>query len=41
MFINSGDDPKLYKCRTGIQNYLYKLERSGRSGYGNKHEAQD
>lgn len=40
VFINSADNPKLYKGRTGIQNDLYKLEGSERSGCGNKHRSQ-
>ncbi|XP_010153833.1 PREDICTED: snRNA-activating protein complex subunit 1-like, partial [Eurypyga helias] len=33
-------DPTLYKGRTGIANDLCKLERSGRSGYGNQREVR-
>lgn len=40
VFINSADNPNLYKGRTGIQNELYKLEGSERSGCGNKHRSQ-
>lgn len=40
MFINSADNSKLYQGRNGIQNYLYKLEGSERSGCGNKHGSQ-
>lgn len=40
MFINSADNPKMYKDRTGIQNDLYKLEESERSECRNKHGSQ-
>lgn len=36
VLINSADNSKLYKGRAGIQNDLYKLEESERSGCRNK-----